>query len=73
MGFSYIVYLDAGCDVSSRHLRKLLTWFVDQGKFDLVLSRTGHGIAQYTKPNAIEYFRKDLIDAVHDYGRLEIL
>jgi hypothetical protein len=73
MGYSQVVYLDAGCDANSHYLRKLLCWFVDQRQFDLVLSRTYHSIAQYTKPGVIRYFLKGPVDAKIDCNVIEML
>jgi len=73
MGYSHVVYLDAGCDANSFYLRKLLSWFVDQREFDLVLSRTYHSIAQYTKPGVIKYFSKSPPGKKIDCSDIEML
>jgi len=73
MGYSHVAYLDAGCDASSHYLRKLLCWFVDQRQFELVLSRTYHSIAQYTKPGVIKHFSKDPSGKKIDYNAIEML
>jgi hypothetical protein len=73
MGYSQVAYLDAGCDASSHYLRKLLCWFVDQRQFDLVLSRTYHSIAQYTKPGVIKHLLKGSVGKGIDCNVIEML
>jgi hypothetical protein len=72
-GFDYVVYIDAGCDVNSRSLIGLLAWFNGQKEFDLVLSRTGVSVSQYTKPSAIKYFQERFGSTFYNLSSLEML
>lgn len=57
--YDSIIYIDAGCDIEVRSLTEFLTWFGQQNEFDLILSRTEHNIAKYTKPSVIDELIQD--------------
>lgn len=65
LGHKNILYLDAGCDVHIDALSDFIKWFVSQTKYEIVLSRAGHNVADYTKQEVIselsslglEYFK----------------
>lgn len=53
-GSKNIAYFDAGCDFYDFAISNLLGWFFSQEKYDLVLTRTGQSIFNYTKFEVID-------------------
>jgi hypothetical protein len=51
-GVRYVVYLDAGCDIEPWGFLQFVRWFTNI-EYKLLLSRTGHNITRYTKPEVI--------------------
>lgn len=62
-GYDTVIYLDAGCEIDSKSMADFIEWFQEQTDYDLLLSKSGHSIASYTKAN--------VIDALVDSSRLK--
>jgi hypothetical protein len=61
-GFENLIYIDAGCDIEPTTFLSFIDWF-NNVDYKLILSKTGHNIASYTKPCVIDELNVNRIDA----------